>query len=613
MGLSAWVAAKPEVALEKPVIHVRLFADADDDDANGEADGLQVGVGSTQELLTLEEPRARNTTVQKLSGDAVRVIAGGKPLDVRRPRALDKLQLQGLRPGQASLELAKVVVDSSVIAIVAFDQAGQKVDLATSHASISRSLPEALQSSQAPRVNDPDALRWVVIGPPGSLPGELEFVSTRPDGSVLDNLPSMPIESTACPSGTAANLECKGSPFVRATSDLVDRTHPGAFGRSIRAEVGGRIIVRAEGKKAAAIRVGGPRQTAIGPLERYRAKLRVRILRMGPGGAPAIGGNERAAIALANEEIRTANGLWGQCGIHFGYGAQLDIQVVDPPPAHLLAIGCDLGLPASGGELRFRANGRKFRVPTERAQSPTEVAGVVANTLRAAGLNATVSANTRIAPGALRTVDVLVRAQDGTFVELAPDEGESGQLSSDPTLNVCLGEVDLADGLTHFTDYDAIAGTLEERSLIKAFDDADPSTIEVFIIPNFALSGRIGESFIHADGGSVRNAVIIDRAGIRAGSRSFALAHELGHILLDMPGHPDDFGVDSSTSLMDADAADPTIFGPRRLTVDECERAVVQSGPKAPIALLESWPLYDAAPRALTKNSAVTPPRSAPK
>jgi hypothetical protein len=379
---------------------------------------------------------------------------------------------------------------------------------------------------------------------------------------------------------------------VRATSDLIDRSHPGSYTRSIRAEVGGRLIVRAEGKKAASIRVGGPRNTAIGPLGRYRGRLRIRILRLGSGGAPAIGGNEKGAIALALDEVRTANGLWGQCGIHFGYGEGLDIAVVEPPPPHLIAIGCNLGLPASGGEIRFRAGGKRFKVATRVGQSPTEVANAVAAAVRAAGLSAIVSANVRISPGALRTADVLVRDAAGGLVEVRTDADAGPGLSTDATLNACLGEVDLADGLTHFTDFDAIAGTVEERSLIKAFDDGDPATIEVFIIPNFAMSGRIGESFIHADGSSVRNAVIIDRAGIRAGSRSFALAHELGHILLDMPGHPDDFGVDSSTSLMDADAADPTIFGPRRLTVAECERAIMQSGPRAPIPLLAEWPLF---------------------
>jgi hypothetical protein len=69
------------------------------------------------------------------------------------------------------------------------------------------------------------------------------------------------------------------------------------------------------------------------------------------------------------------------------------------------------------------------------------------------------------------------------------------------------------------------------------------------------------------------------------------LAHELGHILLQMPGHPDDYGVDAPYLLMDSDAADGTIFGPRRLLVPECERAVRQSGPSAPVPILSPWPL----------------------
>ena len=42
---------------------------------------------------------------------------------------------------------------------------------------------------------------------------------------------------------------------------------------------------------------------------------------------------------------------------------------------------------------------------------------------------------------------------------------------------------------------------------------------------------------------------------------------------------------------MDADAANGTAYGPRRLLVDECVRALRQSGPTAPIPLLEPWPL----------------------
>ena len=58
-----------------------------------------------------------------------------------------------------------------------------------------------------------------------------------------------------------------------------------------------------------------------------------------------------------------------------------------------------------------------------------------------------------------------------------------------------------------------------------------------------------------------------------------------------MPGHPDDFGVDVPTLLMDSDAADPSAFGPRRLSLADCARAYRQSGPGASIPLLAIWPL----------------------
>jgi len=87
------------------------------------------------------------------------------------------------------------------------------------------------------------------------------------------------------------------------------------------------------------------------------------------------------------------------------------------------------------------------------------------------------------------------------------------------------------------------------------------------------------------------NAVIMDRVGVRIGARSYALAHELGHILLHLRGHPDDYGVDQPHLLMDSDAADGTIFGPRRLVVPDCERALRETGPGAPVPILHPWPL----------------------
>src|SRR5690606_3237967 len=136
---------------------------------------------------------------------------------------------------------------------------------------------------------------------------------------------------------------------------------------------------------------------------------------------------------------------------------------------------------------------------------------------------------------------VLVRGAAGGFVPLGtPGDAPA---STDPSLPVCLGEVELADGLQHFDDFDAGAGTVEERALIKACEDDDPATIELCVVPSFGGSGRIGESFLFGPSASLPNVIVLDRGGIGAGGRSFALAHELGHVLLDMPGHPDDFGV----------------------------------------------------------------------
>jgi hypothetical protein len=308
-------------------------------------------------------------------------------------------------------------------------------------------------------------------------------------------------------------------------------------------------------------------------------------------GQPAVGGDDEGARRVARAELRAASMLWGQCGIHFGPDAETSIELVDPPPRYLVAIGCDAGLPASGGKVSLVVDGKPVEVATRAGDSPVEVAHAVARAITAAGFHAVVSPNSRISPGALRTADVLVRTVRGAFAKV--DTASGTPLSSDPTLSVCIGEVSLGDGLAHFDDLDAVAGTVEERTLVKAYQDDDPATIEVFVVPSFSKTGRIGEAFIDNDGSSIQNVVIVDRAAIRAGSRSYALPHEIGHVLLDMPGHPDDFGVDRPWVLMDADAADATIFGPRRLPLSDCERAVRQSGPSSGSSLLTPWPLGD--------------------
>lgn len=571
---------------------VVLFVDADDDDDDGVVDREQGASASTSaEVQWLETQGARKPGLRAIRGKGVRVLSGGGAYaEGTLPHELDaRFGLVGVEAGAAQVELASGVLDARIYEMMAFDGAGARVDMVASHASLSRTLPTSLLPKEDRGARETDALSWLVVGPRAGMPDEISLVSTAADGRPIDALEHVGLRPVACPRDVPRDLACRTTAPIRAVTDGLDRAHPRAVERSLHAEVGGRLVVFSLGLKAGSIRVGGPRQTRLGALERYRARLRVRVLRTGPGGGVAVGWDAPGGIEIARQEVESANALWGQCGVQFGDPVELDVQVVDPPPPHLFAVGCGLGLPARGGKIGLLVGERRLEIATTRGAPPERVAAVIAEQVRRAGFSAWLSPNPRESFAANASVDVLVRSAKGKYVTLdvLPLEGQSAETS----LEVCLGAVNLTDGLSHFTDADAAAGTLEERALLKAIADDDPSTIDVLVLPYFVTIGRIGESFVDAAGLGVRNAIIVDRAGVRAGARSFALAHELGHVLLQVAGHPDDFGSDLPTSLMDADAADSSIFGPRRLSVAECERALLQSGPGAPLPLLEPWPL----------------------
>ncbi len=342
-----------------------------------------LGAAASSDVLFVE-PKGGPRKFESLEGDAVRLVIGDRPVAASKleGRRLKRLGIQGVHAGKSRLRFAELVVDITVADVMALDENGEPVDLARSHASISRTLPKALAEPGA-RV-DSDALRWLVAAPSGSLPSDLEVTSAAPDGSVLDTLPELPLEKVTCPPSLGEGLKCRQTALVRATGDVIDRSHPESRTDSLLAEVGGRLIVGIE-HSMTSLRVGGPRHTALGPLERYRGHLRMRLVRLAKGGTPPVGGDEVGAMAIARQEIRTASGLWGQCGIHFGYGKDLDMQIVDPPPPHLIAVGCDLGAPASGGEIRFRAGKDIVRVTTHDKDTPTVVANRLARAVRKSG------------------------------------------------------------------------------------------------------------------------------------------------------------------------------------------------------------------------------------
>lgn len=476
------------------------------------------------------------------------------------------------------------------VEVYGVDGAGRVVDLGREGASIQRTPPSRLPDDPLVPTGDPDELRLLVVGPPGELPGSLALASVDEAGEPMDALGALPLTSLTCPAEVRARGRACGVTLpVRAVVDDIDRQHPLVRERSIKAQLGGTLLVRAvDGPREGAVRVpvGGPRRTELGTLAPLRADLRVHLVRVRKGGPAPIGGDDAEAVETARAEIGRASALWGSCGIGFDV-AETPIRVVDPPGPWMVALGCDVGLPASGGRVSLRVDGRPVAIDLEPGTTARAAARLLAARIEALGLRPRVSDNATIGPGVAASSDVLVRRADGSLATVTAPQ--RGPVSTDATLTACIGSVDLEDGLQHFTDVDAIAGTVEERALVKAFDDGDPSTVEVVVVPSFAGGSRIGESFIDADGGAIRNVVLEDRGGFRADRASFTLAHELGHVLLDQPGHPDDYGVDTPTRLMDADAANATAFGPRRLSLDECERALRQSGPSSPTGLLGPW------------------------
>lgn len=572
---------------------ITLVADLDDDDADDrpDAQGEFVAPAARVDAVTFEARFAGATLTPARGREHTRLLANGKLLGwgERLPAGA---QLQGLSPGRAVLiarwpngRETSLAVDVHAVGM----RDGQKrtVDMATERASLQRLPPSRVDLDDAEQViDDPDALRVVLSSPEGASLGPITVESINADGGPLDTTADVRLVRTSCGSEGPADLACWASAPLRFVVDDVDRRHPLVSARSIKAEVGGAIVVRdAKGKKLQAIRVAGPRQSAAGPIGRYRVSIRPIVMRLAPGGAPSVGGNDIGAVTAIRQELAVASSTWGQCGITFGPVTQMDVKVVSPPPPYLVAIGDDLGLPASGGDVRLRVEGKPLTFSTKKGWSTRQAALELQRVAEKAGFKASLSENARISSGAAPSVDVALRRADG---QLASAELLS---SSDATMSVSVGAVDLSDGLQHFGDTDSVAGTLEERTLVKSVDDGDPRTIEVIVVPFFGGGGRIGESFIGSDGSSMRNVVIIDRAGVRARRTSLTLAHELGHVILDEPGHPDDYGIDTPTLLMDSDASDASPFGPRRLLVDDCARAVRQSGPGSRIPLLTEWKL----------------------
>lgn len=592
--------AQPSVLREADGVSpgaVVVVLDADDQDENGVPDGRQPAEIPPRDLVTLRVTGRGPTTVTATPG--LRLVQGGRAvgrsitLPGGRPQ---RIALQGVdgpsqEPGDRSVTIADqrgtVRVPVTVVGL-RLRRAGQGVVAPHRDAvTLSHAVTNDPTLPRGPLVwgagsRDPDNLQVEVADPRHrgtTAPSEVAVESiVRRTHRPRDRRARLPL--VAAPAGPGAPRWAR-SPWLRLVGDPTDAQAPGVGDRVMLVGLRDRVVlsyVGAEGERLVQeVSVGRP-GSEDGPLTARRGKLRVRVLRYVAGGPPAIGRDDAAAVALAREQVDIANQIWLQCLVDFGDPGEADVAVVAPPPPSLLAIGDDDGLPAAGGgAVRLRVDGRRMpSVPTRAGAAPIDTALDVAAALEGMGYRPVATANARTTRGAGGSADVLVRRRDGELARITAD-GDA-PLSSDRRQTVEIAAVDLRDGLDEFDNMNASSGTLEERALLKAVMDDDPTTVDIVIINRFEGGYRLGGAFIEGDGGAIINALVLERSGILQQRQAWTQAHELGHVLLDHPLHPDNVGPDRPWLLMDADASLGTVEGPKRLTPAECARARARSG-----------------------------------
>ena len=600
--LAAPVAAQPSsfevsiggrrVGSELPDGPLRIAVDADDDDENGVADAAQERDVPEDDLIEIALA-GRGSAEVKVEGGARLVDRGRDAGDAVTVRAPGRVFVQGVRASLGAGDAALVVegaghalrIPLTVVGLAVLDAANVPVDatrsaVGPSHA-ITNDATLPRRASWEGTSSSPDDLR-VEVWDPSVRENQIRAVlESGPPGASAAAARSLVLRRPR------AGLPFR-SPWVRLVGDEMDQQAPGVGERVLRIALRDEVRVRYPATEHAAtqsVRVGRPGDED-GPLAARRGQLRIRVLRATPGGMPVVGGDEATALAIARRQVGIANEIWMQCFVGFGDPARADVAVVDPPPRALVAVSDSDGLPArGGGVIRLTANGRAIRPVTTRPGAlPIETAVAVAEAIRELGLRARATENAPAEHGAGRSADVVVDDGSGRPVELALDG--THPLGTDARQRVQLGRVDLSDGLAEFDNMTAAAGTLEERTLVKTLADDDPATVDLFIVNHFTGGTRQGEAFIESDGGAITNVLILDRNGIRQEREAWTQSHELGHILLNQPYHPDNVGPDRPWLLMDADSSLGLVTGPKRLSWDECHRARSQSAvPRVPTLL----------------------------
>lgn len=561
-----------------------LVVDNDDDDEDGQRDSQQAQQIPQEDLLNLAPwlgPDPGAVQVEVTGSGRIRLVQNGRPVPSHtQPDPSQPLYLQGLRSGSAKLRIRGTkqvtTLRLQVARLVFLDGHNRPLDPAqedapfsleisnssslpnrSSHRGVSRDRRNLRLELSAPATSGSQVSMTLNAGPaaahPSTLTPRLQLELRRPD-----------------PNSTFR------SNFVRLVADEMDLAAPGVRGQLLRVALLDRLRAQwsaPNGQQLSQDITVGIR-TPTQPYHAYRASVRVTILRTQEGGPAVIGRDNAHAMAIMRGQLLSANQVWAQCGVTFGPPAAIPSEIQAPPPPSLLSIADGNGLPAKGdGQIALSVDGQPVGpIRTLPSATPLATAQQLAEQLRIAGFQPQLSQNARSEFGALPSADLLVYNSNGALAHLAA-LGAGQPIGDDSRQHVQIGHVQLADGLTEFNNLTADSGTLEERALVKALSAGDPGTIEIFVVNHFSRQSRQGEAFIGQANPPMRNVVILDRAGLIHRDRAWTLAHELGHILLAEALHPDNWGPDEPYRLMDADSNRGTVYGPKRLTLGECQRA----------------------------------------